>query len=54
MKGDGIHVDPATAVTRHGVRLDYGMAVEGLLLQQEQARRDISAETPDRAGRRTE
>jgi hypothetical protein len=37
----GIDIDPATATTRWcGERLDYGMAVEGLLLQQERARRD--------------
>ena len=45
---EGIDIDPATAVTRWcGERLDYGMAVEGLLLQQEQARRDVSAETSE-------
>ncbi|HVL57008.1 MAG TPA: DUF222 domain-containing protein [Burkholderiaceae bacterium] len=42
----GIDIDETTAVSRWcGERLDYGIAVEGLLLQQEWARRDVSAET---------
>ena len=47
---DGIDIDPATSVTQWcGERLDYPMAVEGLLLQQERAGRDVSAETRERA-----
>jgi len=45
---EGIDIDPDTAISRWcGERLDYDMAVEGLLCQQEQARQDVSAETSE-------
>ena len=45
---EGIAIDSATAVTRWcGERLDYGMAVEGLLRQEEQARWNVPAETSE-------
>ena len=44
---EGPQIDPATAVTRWcGERLDYGLAVAGLLDEEEGGRRDVSAETP--------
>ncbi len=40
----GIHIDKNTASTRsRGERMDYGLAVEGILLKAERARR-VSAE----------
>jgi len=53
---EGIDIDPSTVVTRWcGERLDYHMAVEGLLRQQERGRGDVSAGTsePGAVGSRT-
>ena len=45
---EGIDIEPATAVTRWcGERLDYDLAVAGLMLQQERAHWNVSAETPE-------
>jgi len=46
-RDDGLVIDAGTAVTRwRGERLDYGMAVEGLLIERERGRRrGVSAET---------
>ena len=49
---EGIAIDAATAVTRWcGERLDYDLAVGGLMLEQERGRRDVSAETLSRTPR---
>jgi hypothetical protein len=45
-RSEGPAIDAATAVTRWcGERLDYDMAVDGLLLQQQRGRGDVSAGT---------